>query len=299
MKKQKGTKLGGCSQLTNTQREVLRLLTQEYLIPPKVANIRGTTLKAVYKTIKILEKKGIYNHKTKKVQNADHTPPNKNTQKIRLHGQHFTINLLKKSNEYEKIKEKSNMFKIDDNTIKLHNTSIEVYSNNSFMGSTTKEATENSLKYWYRLFMRLEHDLKILIVKDRATNIKLVQNHYAETNNELAKDLNKKKEYIRIYAREDGKMWFEIDNSFNLNEAETTHPQTAEKDMRNIIQPFFNDLRNNKVLLPSELNEALLTTQKQINEIGAGLNTVIKLITPHEQPKTEDIEKKYILDYIG
>ena len=98
--------------------------------------------------------------------------------------------------------------------------------------------------------------------------------------NELAKDCNLNKDYIRVYTREDGKLWFMIDNSFNLNEAETVHPETAKADMENIIQPYFNDLRENKHLLPSQINKAVLDTQKQVYEIANGLNALIKLSTP-------------------
>ena len=128
-------------------------------------------------------------------------------------------------------------------------------------------------------------------------NIKLVKNHYAETNNELSEEINKEDVKIRLYATEDNKMWFEIDNSLNLNEAETTHTETAKQDMEETIKPFFNDLRDNKHLLPSEVNKAILKTQEQIHEIANGLNALLKMNSPiKEQPIEQD---NTIIDYIG
>ena len=305
MKKQKGSKLGQYTPLSKVQKSILDMLTREYLTPLRVAQRRGTSLKAVYKTIKILERKGVLNLKNKKVQNVDHTITYSHNKKIRLHAQHFTIKLISKGNKYNSIRTNSNMFKIDNNTIKLHDQSIEVYSNNSFYGDDPNKADFESVKYWNRFFIRLESELDIIIVKDRHKNIKLVQNHYAETNNELAEQSNLNKDKIRVFSTQDTKMWFEIDNSFNLNEAETTHPQTAKADMQNIIQPFFNDLRDNPSKLPSVTNAEMSQLFKLVNslavqtvDIAKGLNIVVKLITP-KQPITEPTEQTFKVDYVG
>lgn len=294
MKKQKGLKLGQLSKLTKVQQEVLRLTTQEYMTPVKIANLRGTSLTAVYKTLKLLEEKGVLNHDFKKVEKGDHRG---GSTTIRLHAQHFVINIIKKGNNYQNILNKSNIIQIDTNTIKLHNNNIEVYSNVSFTGKDVNEATQNSFHYWNRFFKRLEHDLDLTLVKTRHQNIRLVQNHYAETNNDLAKEVNKTNEKIRVYTSEDDKMWFEIDNSFNLHEAETTHPITAKADMGNIIQPFFNDLRNNQTKLPSIQTKELDELKGIVFEIGSGLNNVVKLLTPKEHKEQETI--KIVPFYVG
>lgn len=298
MKKKKGLKLQEVSPLSSTQKEILTYLQRDYLTPSRIANIRGTSLNAVYKTIDILERKGVFNPHKKKVENFDHTLCDKKTHKIRLHGQHFVINIIKKGKNYDNIKTKANIVKIDENTIKLHNEVIEVYSNKSFFSDNPQKATSKSFDYWNRFFIRLENDLDVMIVKDRYQNIKLVQNHYAETNNELSEEVNREDIKIRVYGIEDSKMWFEIDNSFNLNEAETTHPETAKRDMEAVIQPFFNDIRKGEHLLPSEVKEAILQTQKQVYEIANGLNALLKLQTPSKEidfpQETKGVKPNYV-----
>ena len=49
------------SELTPVEKDVLRLITNEFLTPQKIAIRRKTTDKAVYKTLAKLKEKGAYN----------------------------------------------------------------------------------------------------------------------------------------------------------------------------------------------------------------------------------------------
>ena len=124
--------------------------------------------------------------------------------------------------------------------------------------------------------------------------------HYAETNNELAQECEKKAYKVRVYTTSDSKLWFLIDNSFNLHEAETVHPETAKEDMGNIVKPFFNDLRDNKPPLPSEMWVILSELAKHEKEIGAGLCSVVEIIKLQflKQGK-EDVGPEDRPSYIG
>jgi len=301
----KGSKSGHCSPLTKTQKDVLRLISVEYLTPPKIANLRGTTRRAVYKTIEILKKKGILNYQYKKVHNLRGTTIKKGSQKIqqiRLHGQEFNIKIIKKGLNYNDYVTKSSTILLDSNTIRLYSNSIEVYSGKDFFSDDVGKATSKSFEYWNRFFIRLENELDVLIVKDRHKNINLVKHHYAYTNNPLAKEMNETDVKIRLYSTEDNKLWFEIDNSWNLNEAETVHKGTAKQDMQNIIQPFFNDLRDNfedEVPTISKILESINQIAKQNLETAQGLNAVVKLIKPSEPKDLTSLNEIIKLDYIG
>jgi len=124
----------------------------------------------------------------------------------------------------------------------------------------------NSLLYWNRFFARLENELNIILVKPRAQNISLVKFEYGEMHNELAQDCNAKGQRYRIYATEDGKLWMDIDNSFNLNEAEWRHPETAKQDTKLIVAAF-NDYRDKKAPLPSEMLAIQYESQRQVLEL--------------------------------
>jgi len=233
------------SELTPVEKDVLRLITNEFLTPQKIAIRRKTTDKAVYKTLAKLKEKGAYNLAKNEVEKIVPTFQPFNHY-IRLHVQEFNIKLLHRDNRYRNLLKKSNLLVIDGNTVRLYRDSIEIYGTNAyFYAKDTERATAKSMAYWTRFFTRLENDLKVILIKPRSQNIRLVNHHYAEMNNELARDLNLKAEKIRIYTKEDGKLWYMIDKSFT-DEGETLHPSTAAQDMGDIIKPFFNDLRDNR-----------------------------------------------------
>ncbi len=127
----------------------------------------------------------------------------------------------------------------------LHNESVIVSCNElkNFYGKTPDLAMANSMIYWNDIFIRLQDRLKVIMIKEENTCIKQFNGHFAEVDNELAKECNERKARVKIFAREDNKLWFTIDKSWNVNEAETVHPDTAQRDMQESVQPFFNDLR--------------------------------------------------------
>ena len=246
--------------LSKTQKEVLDLLTNEFETPKNIAIRRKTSLAAVYKTITILKDKGYISKGflkgLKKTECTNIQPKDKllNSRYIRLHGQEWNIKILYKSKYYNELKNKNIIFDKDGNTIRLYNDSIEVYSNESLKFEALDEhrATSQSFNYWQRVFTRLENKLKVILIKPNYSNIKLVKNHYAEVNNEIAKEYNKNKIKLDIYTTDEGKLWFKIDHSWNLHEAETLHKDTAKQDMTN-VKRYFNDMRDNKPPLNSEL----------------------------------------------
>jgi hypothetical protein len=279
--------------LTDIEQDVLTLLTKEFLTQNKIAIRRGCSQQAVSKVIIKLRKKGLINSVFQEVVKNRPTPQPiysyglQNTpsfpveHQIRLHSQEFNIRILYKDQRYKEQLQKANTINIDGNTIRLYRNTLEVYSGHSFYADDTQKATSESFEYWNRLFARLENDLKITLVKSRSQNIKLVNQHYSEINNEFAKECEKKADKIRVYTTDDAKLWFLIDNSFNLHEAETVHPETAKQDMGEVIQPFFNDLRYNKPPLISEIWKitALNTTHQEI--FGTSLELYNKQIQLH------------------
>ena len=292
---------GGVSpSLTEKEREVYHYLTHDFLTPGQIAVRRQTSKNAVYKIIQRLKQKEILNKAFSRVEKIESTiQPFRNG--IRLHGQEFNIQILYKDHRYkEKIKKHSNLLYIDGNTIRLYKNSIEVYGEKSFLADSVDKATANSMSYWQRFLSRLENDLDIILMKPRAQNIRLVNAHYSEIHNELAKDCNIKSEKIRIYSKDDGKLWFLIDNSFNLHEAETVHPETSTHDMGEIVKPFFNDLRDNRPPTLSEIMNLVNTIVKVNQETAAGLNTVVGLLQQQTTTlKTKEICKFERQTYIG
>jgi len=288
--------------LTKKEKEILHLLTSEFLTPNKIALRRGVSQQAISKSVVKLRKKEYLNQSFKGVVKSDTTlqPPLKKQpfRYIRLHAQAFKIELLFNDYRYKDIMNKSNTILVDGNTVRLFKNCILVYSHTQFTGDTVESVTAKSFVYWNRFFVRLENDLKVILIKHRKQNIKLVAQHYAEVNNELAKDLNIKKERLKIYAKEDGKVWFTIDHSFNLNEAETLHPETAREDMGDTVRPFFNDLRDKKPPKLSEIFTLLRDTDNYLKEASAGIASLVELSKP-KKPRRQILRLEKNPSYIG
>lgn len=288
---------------TESEKEILDMLLNEFLTIKQIAYRRQTSVQAVYKIIKRLKEKGVLGmpkNQRFKIQCTRLLAKNFKGKKIRLHGEEFNIKILQKSKEYEKTKDQQNFILIENHTIRLYRDSIEVYSGKSFYGKTAQETTSQSIKYWWKFFQKLENYFNIILIKDRKHNIKLVKSHYAELNNELAKEANEKKYNIKVKAPEDQKTWLSIDKSFNINEAETIHPETSKRDMEEAILPFFNDLRKNNPPNLTELTQVLKQSLEVNKETASGLNAVVQIINllfkDYEPEPPKDQSK---LDYFG
>src|SRR3989304_575138 len=236
-------------QLTNTEKEVLHLITEEFLTIKQIAQRRNCSIQAVYKITKSLKKKGVLDMGLNKVEKVQSTF---NQSDLRLHGQEFNIRILWQDLDFQRKLKGSNTIFLDGNTIRLYKNSIEIYSGQSFYGKSTGEVESKSLDYWERFIIRLEHDLKIQLKKNRARNIKIVNQHWARGDSEISDNAIKYRERVWVYAEEDGKLCFITDDSFGFREDETLHPITAKPD-RKAIDKQINDWRLRDPPTQSEL----------------------------------------------
>lgn len=211
---------------------------------------------------------------------------------IRLHAEQFVLRIIWKDHaKYEA----GTRVKIDGNSVKLNKESVEVYSNTSFLGETPAVCDAKALIYWEAFFNKLQGRFKIILLKNGYLNIKRVRAEYAETNNELAKKCVEEAQKIRVYG-DDGKQWLVFDNSYNLKEAETVHPQLSRFDMEDVVQPFFNDLRRSPATL-GDVKAVLLDLARQNRETAAGLSAVVELLRPRVAEKEEEWRGR--VDYVG
>ena len=228
--------------ITKTEEEVYNKLKRGLTIN-KIALQRGTTPRSVQKIVKNLKEKGfLFGNSCRGFVFRGTIPPSKN-KAVRLHGQEFNIKFKLKGDFLYKHCKK---FILDNNHIKIYENSLEIYSGHDFFGSTVWEARYKSLAYFKRFFVKLENTLHSLFKQ-----IKQVNAHYSECDNELATELNKKYKVLNIPASDDGKIWATVDLSLNINEFEGIHSKTAYEDMSKVLN-FFNDLRNNS---PPNLSE--------------------------------------------
>ena len=274
--------------LTKAEKEILHLLTDEFLTIKQIQKQRKCSLQAVYKIIKKLKEKGAYDVGLNKVEKVQSTF---NQADLRLHGQEFNIRILLQNNKYQKQLSKSNILFLDGNTIRLYKNSIEIYSGQSFYGKTINEAENKSIDYWKRFIIRLEHDLSLILIKNRARNIKIVNQHWARGDSEICDNSREYRERVWIYAEEDGKLAFITDDSFGFREDETLHPITAKHD-RKAIDKQINDWRLNNPPTSSELsyfigkiteNQSIFDKNMSshinaIQELGKGVKKLTKVM---------------------
>lgn len=295
--------------LTKHQKQILKEYFEYNWTIKKIAYSRKISVQAVYKTISQIKKKGMWNKVFLRFKN-DETYTQPSTKQIRLHGQHFIISILSSElKNYRSRFSSGDSLILDGNTIEFNFTNIEVYSNTDFYGKDVDECQYISQEYWLRFFYRLESRIKVFFLKDGFKNIRLVNRHYSDIDNELAKDRNKYREKIKIPAK-DGKIWSLIDKSMNFNEFETVHPITSKTDMKDVIIPFFNGLKDhydqtgetitlNQLLLSISGLSGLITKQ---SELMTKLLQIITTLTTmnNNNPCTEDPDNdKSLIDYIN
>jgi len=280
--------------LSENQRQILSLIVDELQTPKDIANRREKSIQAIYKAINKLKKKGYlkgrFDRGVEKVEapytrsptTQTHLTPyiSTGTHQIRLHGQEWKANIVYADQLYHRLLKDNRTIKIDSHTIRLSKRSIEIYCNpnQSFFADTAEVAHTQSLAFWQPFFNRVEERLGIIIIKGNKAPIE-VQSHYAETNNELART----EKHIRITAKEDNKSWLIADFSHNIPEIETIHPKTAQRDMGEILHPFFNDMREYKAktgetLLLSDIAKIQSQTNENLNLYAENIKSHIAAI---------------------
>jgi hypothetical protein len=280
-----------CSELelTQTEKEVLYLLTKEFLTQKQIAIRRHCSKQAVSKTIRKLKAKckiDLVNQE----RGGSSQPVNHQVNQMRLHGEQFIIRILYRGEKYLKIRNECSQVEIDGNTIKLWENKIEIYANKSFYGEGIQDTFALSSAYWSTQFTKIENNLKIIILKQGSQNIKVCKFHLAETNNEVAKEIdNTGDRYLQVRTDEGGKVWLLIDNSFNLHELETVKVGTAKQDME-AVKANFNDWRTKDHYLPSDTKymidgivKASANITTAATEISTRTNQVLELLSIQTQ----------------
>lgn len=158
----------------------------------------------------------------------------------------------------------------------LTNQSIIIYEKSSYMAETSKQAKEYALYDMISLVEALERHLRADFGATRGKlRFKVSRQHYALIKNALARQYDR--EGKKLYVTNEQGRWFEIDNSFNLHEAETMHPITAEDDNKK-VQDFFNGIKQYEGFTPSFLMESMgKITQNQLM-FDANMQSHIKAV---------------------
>ena len=257
--------------LTKTEKEVLHLLHIECLTPSQIAKRRKISKPAVSKFIKKIKDKGFFNVGLKRLTHDGVTSqPLAKEHPFRLHGQRFYIEILDRTDAFmKKIKQIGKGIEyIDGNYITYNEKYIQILGKKDFWADTPIEAEEQSLEYWTRFILKLEQKFKVVLLKNGYENIRYTKSgEFAETNNELARDYNNRKDKLMVRGTDDNKVWLIVDNSFNLHEMETTHSKFSMDDAIKVTD-HFNDIRDFPVLKPSEISRVVGEISRNVEELS-------------------------------
>jgi hypothetical protein len=212
----------------------------------------------------------------------EHTPPFVTdivTKKIRGHGFQFTLRipkldgwedranvLVKKKIPFIELKsQRAQRISIGGiEKVWLCPGSIVFYlGKTSFFSDKPSDAGVEALDFTLKAIRRLENDLGIgagRLKTGRGYNIKVSRSHYAIIHDGLAKRMDSPRQKIQVYDEKG--LWFLIDNSFNLHEAEFVRPDTNVDEATFYKNIWLNDLNKTR-LTPSATLAAIKRVEKK------------------------------------
>jgi hypothetical protein len=229
---------------------------------------------------------------------------------VRGHGFVFTLKLNKELRNWgrrEEFLEKNNIKYIKlkipkggqriifkGRKIWLTDKSVIVYEKSSYFSETAKGAKDYAIYKFISLIKSLERYLQadFTIKAGRQYKFKVSRQHYALVRNALAQQYDKEGKKLQVYTANG--LWFLMDNSFDLHEAETVHPETADDDNHK-VQSFFNSLKDYplttdfilETMKGIQANQLLFARNHEthiqaIEELGHGVRTLTDLIVKLE-----------------
>jgi hypothetical protein len=231
----------------------------------------GVIAKIGYGVWEVNEQKEVQNQLTDRylspVKNLNLLRPDQ----VRGHGIQFTLSLPNNLRNWDRRKELLTRAKIKfrdmpnifggaeliefrGKKVILTNKSIIVNEPKDYLTETADKAKSQAI-YSFLTFVRgLESYLKANLSYGGQYKFKVTRQHYALVKNALAKQYDSEGKKLEVYSA--GELWFVIDNSFNLHEAETIHPATSDTDNKK-VQDFFNGLKRYEGFTPQFLMESI------------------------------------------
>lgn len=289
--------------ISENQRDILNLLTKEFLTVKTIAIRKKTSVQAIYKTVNKLKKLGLLGGFKKSGFKGGVTPPIKPPSdiktsmknKFRLHAQAFKIKLLSSSPQYDQLLKLSTQIKFDKNTVMIYRDELIIYYNKYFVGSSVDECVKTSLLYTEKLLVMLENKYNIILLKKDHNNIKEFRGEIAKVGDTLAREVLISGSKLRIYD-DRGVLRLLVDNSFQLEELETVSSD-YQKDMYK-VENFYKDVLQKDTLLLSEVKDHLAGLQTADNVSSTRLEKIEQILfnIAKQQESTSRILNKLFME---
>lgn len=157
---------------------------------------------------------------------------------------------------------------IDEKKVDLYDKTIVITLSEDILKKTVNEAKVYLLAKCFKVIKKLERKFNNSPLGEYGKyKFKVTRQHYGLIKNSLAKQYLNENKKLQIYNQE-GSLWLLIDNSFQLEELETVHPDTADIDGTK-VQEHFNIVKSTPVevikeMSPNNIREILLQTAKNV-----------------------------------
>lgn len=157
---------------------------------------------------------------------------------------------------------------IDGRKTHLTNKSIVIYDRSSYFAEKAIEAKSNAVHSFISIIKKLERLLHVELTIGSDYKFKVSRQHYAMVKNALAQQYNSEGLKLEVRSEGDNSLWFLIDNSFNLDEAECVHSNTGMTDAQK-MQAHFNSVKDTGATMHTvlELNHGLQKLFAGIQEV--------------------------------
>ena len=159
--------------------------------------------------------------------------------------------------------------------VALTDKSILVNFQESYIAEDATKAKKDAVAKFLRVVKRLERDLRANFSEFGYYKFKVSRQHYALIKNSLAKQYLDDKKKLHVYSGRG--LWLLIDNSFNLEELETVHKDTAVKDNHK-VQDFFNGLDQVENYTPQFVVNSLAQNSQQLGHYAKHLTAHVESV---------------------
>ena len=155
---------------------------------------------------------------------------------------------------------------VKDRKIWLGTEYLVIFEPKSFLAHTATEAQNYAILGLKQLLEDIEAKLKVSFKIRGNYQFKVRRHHYALIKNLIAKQFNKEGKPMNIFY--EGDLWFIIDNSYNLEEAETVHIDTAIQDNKGFQGYMNSHKKHNFQVTPDFILKSIhgLTTNAVYND---------------------------------
>ncbi len=179
------------------------------------------------------------------------------------------IDILKKHNidfELVGITKRTPRIIIKGKKVWLANTHLTIYDSDSYFGTNAVESKKLAIDSLLTILRAIENRLQISLQINKNYYFNVRRSHYGLINNALAIQCDKTGK--KIYVYNDKGLWFLIDNSLNLKEAETLNEDALPNSLG--AQGFFNSQERTKWKVTPEF---VLNTMNGIQQSQQGIQT--------------------------